>query len=304
MRGQCSTPREPGLVPDTPNHMPHFSPRSLAFQTFQQQASKSQYDSSCHMGRHRARECWAVWLWGSHSASRFLLQKLRDQGQANPKWTPRLLHPQQTAHQAQTKRPEPRGTPGLRNTRGHSLCRVSHSGPWPPPHRPPNARTGVPAASRGSPGPSLAARKWLLPTLSPASMERGQRSQTGGRRWQGPKGPNHSLPAGQGRWEGSGGKQARDSSLRFSGEGRAPGKGKQGPPWGSAVGEGKVLWPHTPTRWLPPRASSSTHGGPCPPPISGEKVRLCVLPDSCNESHIHSVLCAYWKASLCLLGSL
>ena len=44
--------------------------------------------------------------------------------------------------------------------------------------------------------------------------------------------------------------------------------------------------------------------GPCPPPISGEKVRLCVLPDSCNESHIHSVLCAYWKASLCLLGSL
>lgn len=169
MRGQCSTPREPGLVPDTPNHMPHFSPRSLAFQTFQQQASKSQYDSSCHMGRHRARECWVVWLWGSHSASRFLLQKLRDQGQANPKWTPRLLHPQQTAHQAQTKRPEPRGTPGLRNTRGHSLCRVSHSGPWPPP--PPSSQrqdrgaSGLQGLPRTQPGCQEVAFAHAQPSL-------------------------------------------------------------------------------------------------------------------------------------------
>lgn len=122
-------------------------------------------------------------------------------------------------------------------------------------------------------------------------------------------GAKGAKPFSPGRAGAVGGKwreEACDSSLRFSGEGRAPGKGKQGPPWGSAVGEGKGLWPHTPTLWLPPRASSSssTPGGPCPPPISGEKVRLCVLPDSCNESHIHSVLCTYWKASLCLLGLL
>ena len=121
----------------------------------------------------------------------------------------------------------------------------------------------------------------------------------------GAKGAKPFPPGRAGAVGGKWREEARDSSLRFSGEGRAPGKGKQGPPWGSAVGEGKGLWPHTPTLWLPPRASSSsTPGGPCPPPISGEKVRLCVLPDSCNESHIHSVLCTYWKASLCLLGLL
>lgn len=138
------------LVPDTPNHSPHFSPRRLAFQTLQHQASKSQYDSSCHTGRHREGIPGRVALGKSLRLS-FLLQKLRDQGQANPKWTPRLLHPQRTAHQPQTKLLEPSAIPGLRNTRGHSSCRVPHSGPWPFPQCPPNARTGVHGGLQGLP---------------------------------------------------------------------------------------------------------------------------------------------------------
>ena len=88
------------------------------------------------------------------------------------------------------------------------------------------------------------------------------------------------------------------------GKGEPQAKGSRGPLGLSCGGREGTLASHPHPLAPPPRASSSTHGGPCPPPISGEKVRLCVLPDSCNESHIHSVLCAYWKASLCLLGSL
>lgn len=122
-------------------------------------------------------------------------------------------------------------------------------------------------------------------------------------------GAKGAKPFSPGRAGAAGGKRreaARDSSLRFSGEGRAPGKGKQGPPTPrptrglSCGGREGTLASH-------PHPLAPAQGlllGPCPPPISGEKVRLCVLPDSCNESHIHSVLCAYWKASLCLLGSL
>ena len=70
--GEASVFCPPGtrpLVPDTPNHRPHFSPRRLAFQPLQHQASKSQYESSCHVGREAQREYWAVWPRRSHSAS-------------------------------------------------------------------------------------------------------------------------------------------------------------------------------------------------------------------------------------------
>ena len=56
--GEASVFCPPGtrpLVPDTPNHRPHFSPRHLAFQPLQHQASKSQYESSCHVGREAQR---------------------------------------------------------------------------------------------------------------------------------------------------------------------------------------------------------------------------------------------------------
>lgn len=70
--GEASVFCPPGtrpLVPDTPNHRPHFSPRRFAFQPLQHQASKSQYESSCHTGREAEREYWAAWPRGSHSAS-------------------------------------------------------------------------------------------------------------------------------------------------------------------------------------------------------------------------------------------
>ena len=52
------------LVPDSPNHRPHFSPSGLTFQPLLHQASTldrprgptSQHHSSCHTGRHRERE--------------------------------------------------------------------------------------------------------------------------------------------------------------------------------------------------------------------------------------------------------
>lgn len=231
----------------------------LTFQPLLHQASTldrprgptPQHHSSCHTGRHRERErergaglCGlgevTLPLWASH----FLLHKLRDRGQVNPMNC--LLHPEdreqltspfqlwsgRQSFQSPVAPPSP-----------HVVA------PWPFPWCPPNTRTVSPPC-RGIgclqflPGPGLAAGKWLLPTPAPASTEKGQFCQTGGGRWQGPKGPSHSLPQGQ---EGSGGKQARDSSLRFSGEGRAAAKGSRGPGaqlWGKGRDSGLTPHPH------------------------------------------------------------
>ena len=192
----------------------------------------------------------------------------------NRTWMHCLLHPQRT----ETSSPAPSSF-GLEDkasrTQWHAPRHVV--APWPFPWRPPNTRTVSPPC-RGIgclqllPGPGLAAGKWLLPTPAPASTEKGQFCQTGGRRWQGPKGPSHSLPQGQ---EGSGGKQARDSSLWFSGEGRAAAKGSRGPGaqlWGKGRDSG--LTP-PPTPWLPPRASDSCRTLP-PSYLRGESEALCV----------------------------
>lgn len=69
---------------------------------------------------------------------------------------------------------------------------------------------------------------------------------------------------------------------------------KQGPKL--SCGGAKGLCPTPP----PHGSSPGPPGGPRPQPISGERVRLSALPDSSNESHIHSVLLAYCKPSLCL----
>lgn len=82
--------------------------------------------------------------------------------------------------------------------------------------------------------------------------------------------------------------RARDSSPRFSGEGRA-GHRETGAPGGggSAAGDGQGLLPDS----APPPHHGSGPGPPRPRPLSGEKVRLLALPNSSNESHIHSTLC-------------
>lgn len=183
------------------------------------------------------------------------------------------------------------------------LCRVHVAAPWPFPWCPPHARMVSPpcrgvACHQSLPGPGLAARKQLLPTPTPASPERGQRSQTGGRRWQGPEGPGRSLQKGH---EAGGGKQHVIPACGSRGKGESRAKGSRGP-GSSAVGEGQGLWPPIPAGGSHPGPQAPA--GPCPHPISGEKVRLLALPSPSNESHIHSVLLAFWKTSLHLLGLL
>lgn len=94
-------------------------------------------------------------------------------------------------------------------------------------------------------------------------------------------GAKGAKPFSPGRAGAAGGKRreaARDSSLRFSGEGRAPGKGKQGPP--TPPHPGAQLWGKGRDSGLTPPPSGSSPGPPprtLPPSyLRGESEALCV----------------------------